>query len=344
MRTITPLVIFIMTAIPAFPQNVGYSVPPSPNALAGIKFVNVPVSHQTGTPSVNLPITELVGKELKVPVSLNYHASGVKISDIASYVGLGWHLSAGGAISRVVRGLPDEEMNGYCGSQNRGEMAATPNDETYVEKVMNNEWDAEPDIFYLMLPNRSIRFVLDASGNPVIIPYQDIVIQPAVCNGAQSFWEVIDENGIHYQFGGNSHSRETTSSRTASNGTIKEYISTWHLSKITSANGSDIINFNYQAGSDYSYTMTYRSRIDLVYDDGISCGNDITAPETFNNDHIITIKSPKYLQELTCPILGDMTKSSFWIIQTNGSINSTWCIAIFPLANATRINTPFVSD
>lgn len=299
MRTITPLVIFIMTAIPAFPQNVGYSVPPSPNALAGIKFVNVPVSHQTGTPSVNLPITELVGKELKVPVSLNYHASGVKISDIASYVGLGWHLSAGGAISRVVRGLPDEEMNGYCGSQNRGEMAATPNDETYVEKVMNNEWDAEPDIFYLMLPNRSIRFVLDASGNPVIIPYQDIVIQPAVCNGAQSFWEVIDENGIHYQFGGNSHSRETTSSRTASNGTIKEYISTWHLSKITSANGSDIINFNYQAGSDYSYTMTYRSRIDLVYDDGISCGNDITAPETFNNDHIITIKSPKYLQEIS---------------------------------------------
>lgn len=83
-------------------------IPPSPNATAFNKFIDIPVGHYTGIPNISVPIYTLNLPQLNLPISLNYHAGGLKVGERSSWIGAGWSLSAGGTINRTVRGLPDE--------------------------------------------------------------------------------------------------------------------------------------------------------------------------------------------------------------------------------------------
>ncbi len=91
-------------------------IPPLPNVAALHKFAEIPVNNFTGIPDISVLLYELKGKDLSVPVSLNYHTGNVKVDQPASNVGLGWALNAGGSISRTVHGLPDELEIGYVKS------------------------------------------------------------------------------------------------------------------------------------------------------------------------------------------------------------------------------------
>src|SRR5690606_1637214 len=82
-------------------------IPPSPEASALNKFGNIPVSAYTGVPQFSVPIYTLVSGEITVPITLSYHASGIKVDEEASWVGLGFSLQAGGLISRTIRGKDD---------------------------------------------------------------------------------------------------------------------------------------------------------------------------------------------------------------------------------------------
>ncbi len=81
---------------------------PSPEAYALMQYEAIPVSKHTGVPSVNIPIYTIQVGNYSLPISLNYHASGIKVAQEASWVGLGWSLSAGGTISRSICGNDDE--------------------------------------------------------------------------------------------------------------------------------------------------------------------------------------------------------------------------------------------
>src|SRR6186713_262385 len=54
------------------------SVPPAPNAASLGKFGDIPVGYYTGTPNISVPIYDLKSSRLSLPISLSYHASGVK--------------------------------------------------------------------------------------------------------------------------------------------------------------------------------------------------------------------------------------------------------------------------
>ncbi len=81
---------------------------PTPNAASLGKYTDIPVSNHTGVPNISIPIHTITEGGLSVPISLSYHSSGVRVDEVASNVGLGWTLNAGGAISRTVMGVPDE--------------------------------------------------------------------------------------------------------------------------------------------------------------------------------------------------------------------------------------------
>src|SRR5882724_12246390 len=81
--------------------------PASPNAASLGKYGEVPVSLSTGVPNINIPLYEVKTGNISLPISIDYHAGGIKVEERASWVGLGWSLNAGGVITRVCRGTPD---------------------------------------------------------------------------------------------------------------------------------------------------------------------------------------------------------------------------------------------
>lgn len=81
--------------------------PPAPEVSALGKFGLVPVNYSTGVPDISIPVYTVKDGTLTFPISLKYHAGGIKVKEDASEVGLGWALSAGGSIVSVVRGEPD---------------------------------------------------------------------------------------------------------------------------------------------------------------------------------------------------------------------------------------------
>lgn len=89
--------------------------PPSPNAAALAKFVEIPVNAHTGIPQISVPFYSWKSKKgsASVSVGLSYHAGGIKVEDVASSTGLGWSLNAGGTITRSVRGRADDDNWGY---------------------------------------------------------------------------------------------------------------------------------------------------------------------------------------------------------------------------------------
>lgn len=82
-------------------------MPLSPNASSLAIFADYPVSHYTGVPNISVPLYEINVDGFKFPITLAYHASGIKVSQEASWVGLGWSLNLGGSVSRTIKGYDD---------------------------------------------------------------------------------------------------------------------------------------------------------------------------------------------------------------------------------------------
>jgi hypothetical protein len=87
-------------------DNINKMFPAAPTANNLMKFEEVPVSYYTGIPDVSIPLFNMsTGNEnVNLDVSLKYHPLSAKPDDKAGEAGLGWNLSAGGTITRTVRG------------------------------------------------------------------------------------------------------------------------------------------------------------------------------------------------------------------------------------------------
>ena len=116
-KNLLVFVIFLLTIgalkaqsnLPAVPKLEDIiQIPKSPEAFAFAKYGNTSVSHFTGVPNIFVPIGQLTGRDISIPIELTYDASGIKVDQIASEVGLGWNLKIGGMIIRNVKGLPDD--------------------------------------------------------------------------------------------------------------------------------------------------------------------------------------------------------------------------------------------
>ena len=158
-------------------------IPPSPNMSGLGEFVDIPVNLYTGVPDISIPLYVIKAKGIEIPITLEYHPSGIKVEQISSWVGLGWSLKVGGAITRVVRGIPDDNYFETT-SENPCSYGMLYIDETMnqifsgdLEQVTdgasfssNGQTDTEPDLFYYFLPNDRGKFVFNSSGQCKLIP------------------------------------------------------------------------------------------------------------------------------------------------------------------------------
>lgn len=233
-------------------------IPPSPEVSALGKYGEYPVSLYTGVPGINIPIYNLKHKDFSLPISVSYHASGIKVNEEASNVGLGWVLNFGGVISRSVCGLPDDEsLKGYYFKSTNipesfidSEFESISNsDQNFVYDIYKEQVDAEPDKFFINFNGVSGVFVFNEKKEIVLPHGLNLKINPDFSNNT---WTVTDRDGIKYYFGG-THCEGTTNKVIGSTQPNKSFISSWFLYKIELRNG-DIIHFEYE---EERYTKRY---------------------------------------------------------------------------------------
>ncbi|MEZ4824832.1 MAG: hypothetical protein R3C61_00845 [Bacteroidia bacterium] len=231
-------------------------IPPSPTAAALGKYGEIPVSQYTGIPSINIPLWDISVRDITLPVSLSYHAGGIKVEEIAPWTGLGWSLNAGGVITRTVRGLPDELPNGYLNNVvpavgNIDEQA----DYNYLYAVSEGSIDASPDIYYYSFAGYSGKFVFEENGDIFSIPHNQLKIEKI---SAFQF-EITDENGIRYVFGKSFTGEDAyeVSSASGHNNLNAPFVSSWFLTHVVSPSGYEVVNLKYTtAGGHISQTLS----------------------------------------------------------------------------------------
>jgi len=238
----------------------------SPEAAQIMKYADYPVNLFTGTPEISIPIYNLTGKGISVPVSISYHAGGgVKIDEQATNIGLSWSLDAGGEITREVRGAPDEGGNGSPGFFNKPNPMSyyigrfnccigTYTDQQMWVQALQGQIDLEPDIFYFSFCGHSGKFIYDDSLQQFICLTESDHTKISFDLNAL-VWTIVTDEGNTYTFS----LRETSSSRIVNVGASPSatgigpaQTTSWKLTKVVNADATDSITLNYIPNA-YSY-------------------------------------------------------------------------------------------
>jgi len=248
--------------------------PPAPNAAAITKAAVLGTTKNTGAVNVNIPVVQLNGKKLNVAVSLNYASSGIKVDELASRVGMGWSLNAGGVITRIIRGAPDE-----YGTRVTLHAPITDNWASYnfmagISNIngIGADNDPEPDLFNFSFGSYSGAFVLDSSMNAVQIPSSPLKIEKNFFSTDWNF-KITTPDGVRYYFGGSNAteiSKRLDNAGTSIFGgsTLYAYLPTaWYLIKIEHSNG-ETINFSYTPIEYNTYDSTVETMDHVAFLEG----------------------------------------------------------------------------
>ena len=90
------------------PFDSSFFTPHSPDVWSMVKYGDAETNLYTGTLGLSIPIYEYEDMSFHLPIAVQYTCNGYKPNVQAGLVGLGWYLNVGGAITREVRGIPDE--------------------------------------------------------------------------------------------------------------------------------------------------------------------------------------------------------------------------------------------
>ncbi|MCD8167542.1 MAG: hypothetical protein LUE93_16460 [Bacteroides sp.] len=210
----------------------------TPDIATVAKYVDFPSANYTGIVPITVPLYEIKLKDYTFPISLDYHARGIQVNELASSIGLGWTLNATGVISRVVRGEPDDFNKARVLDPNIDFLEWVPRigrfwadnatriknfdpdykNMDYVEKEFKEiagsghtvysyygKSDMEPDLFYFNCNGISGNFVFDVNDNGTqrvrLIPQQDVSILHSLDGeGRIKSFAMRDSQGNRYSF------------------------------------------------------------------------------------------------------------------------------------------------
>jgi YD repeat-containing protein len=231
--------------------------PKSPEASAFLKYGEYPVDLSTGVPSISIPIYTIEAGDYKMPITLDYHASGIKVSQEATWVGLGWNLNFGAQITLDKMDDSDEYNAGEMPKINDVSNYMIANSQnlnsSYLEGLSQLSW--VKDLYSVSTPTCSGKFYSDTSevlSKIVIFPPDAFKVQ---ITGAG--FTIIDKFGNYYYFGNTIETSKQLGSQSKA-----PYKSAWFVDKIKT-NKNEEINFYYKSGGSL-LQRSYSDNINLT--------------------------------------------------------------------------------
>ncbi|WP_306354251.1 hypothetical protein, partial [Flavobacterium sp. '19STA2R22 D10 B1'] len=292
--------------------------PPSPDVASLGKFGDIPVGYYTGVPNISVPMVTLQGKELSIPVSIAYHAGGVKVNEIASRVGIGWAINAGGAISRSTRGIPDDKGMGYLYNTahinyllSNPSAVDDPQAKGYLETVSQGNEDLESDIYNYNFMGYSGKFFFNNTGEIIMHPYDNVRFTP-VKNGLTIIgWKAVVKDGTIFYLGvskdGLRKANDTSTTSTMSqiggtsfslpfmNPNFTDFITTWQLMDIETTKG-ELVSYEY--GSNAIEFWSLASQTNILKSSIGQMPTGFARPLTFSSNSDVTHRIVKIKNDL----------------------------------------------
>src|SRR6185295_17404068 len=238
-------------------------IPPSPNTASLVKFGDIPVSPYTGTTDVSIPIYTIEARGVSVPVGLSYHTGGIRLTEEAGGVGLGWTLNAGGVISRTINdkddfagGYYNSDLNPFVYPEIKGKLLGhfhyphqpDAGDWGYIFICRYNVYtevntynlydfwrnyfpaiDNEPDSYSFNFPGRSGKFIIGRDRKVVLQKQENLKID---CADNGSSFTITDEQGNKYYFLDKEYCQPAIGA---------QQVSSWLLSKIVTQQKDSVI-------------------------------------------------------------------------------------------------------
>lgn len=259
----------------------------SPEVQGMERYGEIPVSEYSGTPSINIPLYTVKEGSIELPITLDYHATGIQVTQEATWVGLGWNLIAGGSISRIPMGPVDDIINtfdftadwsnmlDYSGGQYMPtggfprrftEPIGTANAQcpclwsgwVYNEQLnvltnnvlMNSLYgNGERDVYSANFLGYNFKYSIHPiTKSPVFLGAKNKFKIEKTSDG--SGWILIDEIGVSYTFS----AYETANIQTLTQN--NRYLSTWYLTKIKSQDAEINIKYNSVSGIELLPTIS----------------------------------------------------------------------------------------
>ncbi len=228
---------------------------PSPQSAAYARYGEYPVDYSTGVPKIDIPLYTLDTGDYQLPISISYHASGIKVTDVSSPVGLGWVLNAGGVISCTAHAVPDRYGSAYnLYFKDRAQVQNEINNPSlgwsWWTQFFNGfpSYDSETDRYAYNFPGKAGVFRYDsATGSIHALPHDPLKIEET-----QTGYKITDTDGTQYIF-------ET---RELCGGNVSQGYSAYYLDRIITGQRHNVITFSYGT-SEYSVNCFSES-----YDEG----------------------------------------------------------------------------
>lgn len=307
---------------------INVNTPKTPESSGFEKFGKFDVNEFTGTANISIPIYTLSSRHLNVPITLSYHPTGIKVSEEASWVGLGWDLIAGGRITVETRGSVDFALGSVSGNgpsntsreiqrirkhfNGGGELAfatgatlAEPDDDHagHVVSDVDSNYDilsgiqdmdefgtGEPDIFRANFMGHSFTYYFDkVSGSINFIGEQTLFrITPQFDVGNRTILSWEIDDNEGVQYYFN-QTELTTNTNTSNPVVPPTTITGWLLTKIVHPDG-DYIQFSY---ANYGYSVPAFTMSGTVTWQVYS--NAVTQLDTYQWP---VLQSPQYLTKI----------------------------------------------
>lgn len=307
-------------------------LPPSPEAASKVKYADVPFTHSMGAAEYSVPIYELKGHRLTIPVSLDYCSNGIKLDEIAGVAGLGWTLNAGGCITREVVYMPDEFEDGtfsyrWPDSSVLQSLLARTTDNasaSFLTGVAWNRMDTNSDRYSYSVMGLKGQFILDPDGKVVQIQGDGVEISystETVGGREEKAFTVTGPDGTVYTFGCREAATRKDQYRepTYSTGQQVDWSATtaWHLTQVTSRDGTESASFSYADGGTWDRSTATVSKTVTETPSRNTSGHD----ESYGSEYT-TVRSSHQTKVLTGITLSGYTASFSYESVASRSLHS----------------------